>query len=111
MPPAAPIPVREIVVLTGGGADGAARVLSMLIQRAYRVQYFAFEVEEHRKLMVVRCGVALSWEDEELLLARLRRLALVVRATGISPAAGEVRARGGSPTDETAGATGDPRPR
>jgi hypothetical protein len=65
---------RSVTASVTGGLDGALRVMTLLRGRRYRVRDLGVHVGEGR----VTCTVLLTPADLDLLLARLRRLPVVV---------------------------------
>ncbi|MBO0849522.1 MAG: hypothetical protein J2P20_08675 [Pseudonocardia sp.] len=71
---------RAVVVYVTGGLDGVLRVMTLLRERAYRVR--DVDVDVHEGVLESRVGATayLTSEEADLLLARLRRMPVVVSA-------------------------------
>jgi hypothetical protein len=69
---------RSVTAHVTGGLDGALRVMTLLRGRRYQVRDFGVHVVESLDEGRVTCTVLLAPADLDLMLARLRRLPVVV---------------------------------
>lgn len=79
--PAAEAPLyRSIVIHLTGGLDGVLRLVTVLRGRCYRVRDVRVDVREGVPESRIDATVLLTASDTALLLARLRRVPMVVTA-------------------------------
>lgn len=71
---------RAVVVYVTGGLDGVLRVMALLRGRAYRVRDVEVDVREGVVESRVGATAYLTGGEADLLLARLRRMPVVVSA-------------------------------
>lgn len=71
---------RAVVVYVTGGLDGVLRVMTLLRGRAYRVRDVEVDVREGVVESRVGATAYLTGVEADLLLARLRRMPVVVSA-------------------------------
>lgn len=71
---------RTVIIGSTGGLDGVMRIATMLRGRRYRVRDLAVHVREGVVVSEIRVVVVLTASETDLLLERLRRLAVVLSA-------------------------------